>query len=322
MLIADWDRLKVECGAYEEAHYADSTKTTRSIQVKSYLEFCAIFKKQLTPYPCSVRQTCLYISFLARRLSYASIRQYLSALNNHLKDLDLEPINYGSHRLKKCLSGIRRSLGDTPKQAAPLLPKQLRLIFISMFNSRAQVALRAAMLVSFRALLRKCHVSDSDSALLRSDFEFYEWGMMVKVRKSKTIQYRERLHLIPVSKVEDRALCAVHWVRRHFREVAAHGNAHAFRLPRGQGSVSMPYSFYLGSLKLLCVRAGLDPVVFSTHSLRRGGATYLRLCGATILEIKERGDWKSDAVFEYLKASLQERMSRDIRVATMLALRT
>ena len=189
-----------------------------------------------------------------------------------------------------------------------------------MCNTRGHVALRAEILLSFRALLRKCHVTESDASLVRDDFTFYEWGMLLRVRKSKTIQYRERVHLIPVSKVADRALCTVHWVSQHFREVATRGYSHAFRIPKGQGSISLPYSVYLASLRSLCGRAGLLPAEFSTHSLRRGGATYLWLCGATILEIKEWGDWKSVAVFEYFKDSLKERLARDMQVATILSL--
>ena len=122
-----------------------------------------------------------------------TIKQYVSALNNHLKGL--APIDYSNHRVKKCMAGIRRILEDMPKQVAPLLPKQLRAIFDIMVYTRGHVALRAVILVSFKALLCKCHVLDSDSALLRSDFRFYKWGMMVQIRTSKTIQYRERIHL-------------------------------------------------------------------------------------------------------------------------------
>ena len=80
----------------------------------------------------------------------------------------------------------------------------------------------------------------------------------------------------------------------------------------------LTYSFFLSVLKHLCAVVGLDPAKFSTHSLRRGGATFLRLCGAPIEVIKERGDWKSDAVFLYLKASLAERLTTDMRVALIL----
>lgn len=315
----DWSRLQGECATFEDAHYADSTKQTRSVQVKAYIEFCEVFVDRISPYPCKSDQVCMYMSYLARRMCYNSIRQYLSALNNHLKDVDCPPIDYKNHRVRKCLSGIRRSLGDAPRQAPPLLPQQLLQLFAIMLLTPGHVVLRAAILLSFRALLRKCHVSDSASSLIRSDFTFFRWGMMVKVRKSKTIQYRERTHLIPVSSVLNPALCAVYWVRKHFADTASDPEGKAFRLPSGGGSVPMPYSFYLSSLKLLCARAGLQPGKFTTHSLRRGGATFLRQCGASILEIKERGDWKSDAVFEYLRAPIEERLASDIRVAAMLA---
>lgn len=243
----------------------------------------------------------------------------MSALNNHLKDLGCPPINYDDHNIKKCMAGIRRVLGDSPRQAPPMLPTHLRRIFAVMFLTDGHVAIRAAMLLSFRALLRKCHVTKSDSALLRSDFVFRRWGMLVNVRISKTIQFRERVHSIPVAAVEDPALCAVYWVRRHFNDSPAGEGEHAFRIRSRGVSVSMPYAFYLAAIKHLAVRAQLRPANFTTHSLRRGGATFLRMCGATILEIKERGDWRSDAVFEYLKSSLTERLALDLRVAMMLA---
>ena len=318
-MIPDWDRLRGECSAYQEAHYAESTKRTRSVQVRAYLEFCEIFGDRLMPYPCDADQVCLYMSFLARRLCFNSIKQYLSALNNHLKDVGASPIPYGDHGIKKCMAGIRRVLGDSTKQAPPLLPAQLLRLFTYMYLTGGHIALRAAMLLSFRALLRKCHVTNSESTLLRSDFTFSRWGMIVRVRRSKTIQFRERVHTIPVACVANPALCAVYWVQRHFRDAPGGEGDHAFLIRSRGRLVSMPYTFYLSSIKYLSDRARLHPGNFSTHSLRRGGATFLRLCGATILEIKERGDWRSDAVFEYLKASLPERLALDLRVSAILA---
>ena len=315
---SDWAKLNDECAGFVDAHYASSTRRTRSVQVEAYLEFCRIFQDRLSPYPCPPSQVCLYMSFLARRMCYSSMRQYVSALNNHLKDVGAPAIDYKNHRTKKCLAGIRRSLGDVRRQAPPLLPAHLLRMFRGLSGSRGHVAVRAAMLLSFRALLRKCHVTESEATLSRGDFTFFEWGMMVRVRKSKTIQYQERVHLIPVSRVLDNRLCAVHWVQRHFESIPAPPRAPAFQVPRAGGSASMPYPFYLGCVKLLSTGAGILPNV-TTHSLRRGGATYLRMCGATLAEIKERGDWRSDAVFEYLKYSVEERLALDLRVAALLA---
>lgn len=258
------------------------------------------------------------MTFLARRLCYSSIRNYLSALCNHLKDLDCPPINYESHKIKKCIAGIRRLKGDSTKQAAPLLPPGLLRLFGMLQPTLGHTAVRAAMLLSFRALLRKGHVTMSDNALDRKDVTFHPWGLMLNITKSKTIQFREKVHQIPVVKTANRALCAVYWVERHFRECPAPPRANAFRLPRAGHSVPLTYTYYLKVIKQLCVMAGMDPSLFSTHSLRRGGANFLRLCGASIEVIKERGDWKSDAVYLYLHASLAERLTTDMRVALIL----
>ena len=56
----------------------------------------------------------------------------------------------------------------------------------------------------------------------------------------------------------------------------------------------------------------MHPADFSSHSLRRGGATFLRLCESTEDEVKERGDWKSDCVKMYLKASVLEKLTLDM----------
>ena len=198
-----------------------------------------------------------------------------------------------------------------------MLPGHLLRVFKFMFDSPGHVGVQAAMLLSFRAVLWKSHVSVSECTLQRRDFAFHRWGMMVTVRRSKTIQFKERTHLIPVSYVLERRLCAVYWVKKHFDQLPALGRQEAFRLPRGAGSTALTYHYYLSLIKLLCTWAGLELLRFTTHSLRRG-ATFLRLCGASISEIKERGDWRSDAVYEYLKASLMERLSLDMRVAALL----
>ena len=318
MTHSDWEELRGERREFERQHYANSTIAVRSTQVKAYLEFCELFEDEVWPYPCDAEQVCFYMTFLARRLCFSSIRNYLSGLNNHLKDLGCPPIDYGNHFIRKCMGGIRRIKGEEVKQAAPLLPLELVRLFTVFQPSRGHTAVRAAMLLSFRALLRKAHVTKSDASLTRGDLEFHQWGVMVCVRKSKTNQYRQRVHRIPVTKVANKKLCAVYWTLKHFEQCPAPLDALAFRIPRAGHSIPLPYSFYSAVLHLACSAVGLPPGEFSSHSLRRGGATFLRLCGAGMEEIKERGDWKSECVRQYLKASLVEKLTLDMRVSLIL----
>ena len=109
------------------------------------------------------------------------------------------------------LSGTRRELGSAVKQAEPLLPEHLLAIVSMLTNSPGHVAFKAALLTSFRALLRKDQVTNTDNTLRRGDFEFFDWGMVITIRRSKTIQFKERVVKIPIVKLRKTEIYACHW---------------------------------------------------------------------------------------------------------------
>lgn len=284
------------------------------------MEFIAVFVGLLTPLPCDSNQVALYATWLARSLKYTSILNYLSGLNYFLKRNGVPSIDYSAFVINTTLKGIRRALGDTPKQAIPILPGMLRKMFSFLTLKHGHTSWRAAILCSFRGLLRKSQITNSDSVLRRKDFKIFPWGMLLYIRKSKTIQFQERVLIIPISRCPDIKLCAVYWTEKHFNEVTADPTSPAFLVPTSNiNYVPLSYANYQGMLKLFANKAGIDPELVSSHSLRRGGCTYLASCGATLEEIKHRGDWVSDAVFTYLKTPLTIRIINDMRVATSLS---
>ena len=187
---------------------------------------------------------------------------------------------YGRHQQDK---------GDGGKTGFSFVPQGLLRLLGLLEPTLGHTAVRVAMLLSFRALLRKGHVTLSDNSLCRKDVTFHPWGLMVNVVKSKTTQFKDKIHRIPIAKRGNREMCAVYWVQRHLEECPALKEALAFRLPRAGSSVPLTYRFYLSVRKELCVRTGLDPTRYSTPNLQRGGATFLRLCDAPIEVIKEKG---------------------------------
>ena len=83
------------------------------------------------------------------------------------------------------------------------------------------------------------------------------------------------------------------------------------------------YKAYQATLRIFAEKAGMDPASVSSHSLRRGGCTFLSLCGVMIEELRTRGDWCTDwctdTVFTYLKTHLSIRIMNDMHVATNLS---
>ena len=64
---------------------------------------------------------------------------------------------------------------------------------------------------------------------------------------------------------------------------------------------------------------GCKPGGFVVAFIKEAGCTFLSNCGATIEELKVRGDWVSDTVLQYLQTPLQVRIMNDLRVATALS---
>lgn len=314
------EELRREQLALERGYYADNSWATRSTQIKKYLEFVELFADNRAPFPCTSERVALYAAWLARTLTYRSVINYISGLNFFLKKNGADVISYDNYFVEATLKGIRRAKGDAPHRAPPILPHMLIRVFNELTANQGHIAWRAAVLCCFRALLRKSQVTSSDATLCRSDFLFFDWGMIITVRRCKTIQFMERKLEIPVARCINKALCAVYWTELHFNQILAGPGEAAFRVPSGrEGSEPMSYKVYQDTLRLFSNRAGLGDFDFTSHSLRRGGCTFLSMCGATIEELRVRGDWASDAVFGYLKTPLQSRILNDIRVASALA---
>lgn len=311
-----YGELLQEARTFQRDAYSDNSKVARKSQVNKYITFINSFGGLLSPFPCSTEQVCVYIAYLAKTCKYSSIRQYLSALNNLLRSMSYPPIDYSSYQIQTCLKGALRTLGGEAKIAKPLLPSELVLIFECLSNSRGHNAFRAAMLVCFRALLRKCQITASASTLLRRDITFTKWGMIITVRRSKSIQFKERCLEIPVAALSNNLLCAVYWLRKHFSEVPAPSDSPIIIIP---AYGSLPYHVYESTLKLFSKKAGLNPDHYSSHSLRRGGATFLSISGSSIQEIKHRGDWASSCVYKYISTPLEGRILDDLRVADVLS---
>lgn len=315
LLLIGIQRLEQECDEFRYQQFAVSTRATHRIQVQSYFDFCREFDLKSSN---RTHHICLYITFLARRMSFSSIRQYVSAINGWFISLGWSGIDYEAVEYKACLNGIRRSIGDRVFQAVPLMPVDMLKMFNSMQSDSVSVVVRAAMLVSFRALLRVGHVTNGSNVLKRNNFQFFDWGMKIVITKSKTIQYKERELVIPIRTLRDSELCAVCWVKRHFKQIPANVRDAAFRVKTKSGSIAMSYQIYLGKLKELTRRAGFQESSFTTQSVRRGGATFLVRCGLSVRQIGECGDWCSTAIEKYLGISFRDRMLVDEKMASLM----
>ena len=295
---------------------ADSTKATRSSQWKCYLNFCDQF--DMVPLPATLETILMYLAYLAESKAYNSIVNYLSAVWTLHKLNNFPHIDPSTFEIVITLRGIKRVLGNTTKEARPISVKELRRIFSSLdLLDSEDVALWLACILCFRGLLRKSNVCEVGLAVLISDVEFHDWGVLINVRRTKTISFRERVLQIPFNTLSDSIFCVNRFIRLLYTLVTyPSSDSQLVGYMQTDRWVRGSYSWLQRRLTKLC--SELDLVRTTSHSFRRGCATSLADANFSVLDIRNLGDWASLSMLRYISKSVESRRDLDRRLCDNL----
>lgn len=274
--------------------------------------FCLHFA--LEPLPASVMSICLYAQFLSRSFkAVSSIHNYISGVRTLHLLVDVPYIAEKSVELRMTLQGLKRTKPHCVRQAAPLTPKLLSLIYVnlSVFEP-IQGTMWALLLIAFFTLSRKSNLVvtgskkfDANKQLCRSDVLVGAHGLLVQFRWSKTNQFGNKKLLVPVKEIPGSCLCPVKAYKNMVKLLPGSPSCPAFMLP-GQKPVS--YTLLQKFIKTNVAKLGLDPRCFSSHSLRRAGATWAFKSQVPGELIQTHGDWASQAYLRYIEISLPQRV--------------
>lgn len=307
---------------YRGQAFAQSTTATYKSQLRAYLRFCLYFG--YTPVPCSSHHLLRYVVFLARTLSASSIPCYLNVVRIvHLQSGFPNPLQEPFFKFQKDLlmRGIKRLHGNAVRQKLPITPDLLRKIHGTLdFTNSLDATFWAACVIAFFSFFRKSNLLiasagsfDPQKHLRMCDIRVCKWGLLLIVRWSKTIQYRNRTLLVPVPRIEHSTLCPHAAVTQAFKLLSRHDsgtllNGPAFVYITGEQVRPLTYATFTNKLKKSLQQCGVDSSMYSGHSFRRGGATFALNCGVPGHYIKLQGDWLSNAYERYLDTSLQYKL--------------
>jgi hypothetical protein len=260
--------------------------------------------------PTPADQTTLkcYVAFLARTLNPSSIPGYLNVVRILHLNAGLPNPLLDNWELDMVKRGVRRRLGRPPLQKLPITLKILREIHQLLdLSFSADLVSWAACLVCFYGLLRKSTLLQktghdiTQNYLLRSDVVgLCLSSFLLKVRFSKTIQFGQRLLTIPYVAGADESVCPVSVLILLLGRNPLPGSVSLFSYCLGQKIMSLTHASFVLKLRQLLARLNYRPSDYSGHSFRRGGCTFCFEAGIDIMEIKLRGDWKSQAFERYL----------------------
>lgn len=287
--------------------WSENTHKARASQWRRYFSFCDEFN--LVALPADVETVGLYITFLARKVCYVTIINYISglwALHDYWGIPHVDPQIF---LIRATLKGAKRLLGCESVQVDPLSPSELKLIFNHLnLDVWRDLQFWCAVCLMYRCLLRVGHIVASPHTMLVRDIKWTQGGMDVIIRSSKTIQFRQRTVTVPVWAAGGSVLCPCGYLRKYLARPGLHVDSPLF-----------PYTYqeFSARLKKLCVQAGL-PGRYGTHSLRRGSATFLSSF-LPLHDVKTYGDWRSWAVLLYISDNYSTRKMKDTMVAEKLS---
>ena len=318
-VVGELKRLRRDAQKSKRAAFAEGTMKNLNWQWKLFIMFSIYFRFILLPAP--VESLCLYAQFLSRTMkSVESIRNYLSGVRTLHVLCNVPFLGKDNIELKLVLRGLARNKPHIQKRAAPLSPHILAKMFEFLDVSTViDCTMWALLLIAFFTMSRKSNLVvtgrakfDPRKQLCRSDIKVGAQGLLITFRWSKTNQFGTREHVVPIVAIPGSPLCPVQAYNAMLELCPGEPGDPAFFFQGiNRNTVCkqpVTYYFLQKYIKKGVARLGFDPSAFSSHSLRRAGATWAFQSQVPSELIQSHGDWASLAYLRYLEFSLTERL--------------
>lgn len=213
-----------------------------------------------------------------------------SALWNFSKELGLPWLSeQEEHRCRKLIKMLKYNDVRPANAKAPLTVDFLNSIHAELHSSEANIPLLAAMFLGHDALLRSAELL----SLRRADINVINQKQIcITLRRTKT----HRVGAAQSVFVSDRQGPSAF---KLIRILLSGNTSQSPDTPLlGEGRAR---NWLASGIKKAVSKQGLDPALYSTHSLRAGGATDLLRAGTPLEIIRKAGRWRSDEVLKYLR---------------------
>ena len=266
------------------------------------------FKRSGGRIPATAEQVARYLAHAAEELKPSTLARQIAAISYAHEQQGLQSPTK-SALVRRTLRGIRRTKGVAQKQATPITPELVRRVVkplrcLSEAQNRRDAAL---FLIAFAGGFRRSEIA----SLCFKDLSFTKQGLLVRLRSSKTDQYR-RGRDVAIPKAPRGQQCPVRALRLWLTTVGAksedgpgpgsdtpvfcgidkHGN-----LRGGLNSASVGWL-----LRKRLALHGLSPEGFTAHSLRAGLVTSAAKAGVPVWAIQRQTGHRSEStVHRYIR---------------------
>ena len=256
---------------------APSTRKNFKTHVTAYVGFCLYYN--LDMFPADVLQEHRYLQYLSEfHKNIDSSKSYVGGMRALHEMFQFKAPPADDYMYQLTATGLCREKGHVVRQAALVTLEILAQISqVVNLNDDIQYATWVTLLAGFYLLFRKsnlvpdsCINFDPRKQLTRGNFVRMRDCYVVRVYRSKTIQFHEKCLEIPMLPNPDIRICPVYWLDQYFSLVSAGPMDPAFCVYKVEGNSSISYAHLAFWLKEWVTKIGLDPEGYTSHGIRRG----------------------------------------------------
>ena len=316
-------QLRARTFATTSNAFASGTWNNLSCHWSLYIKLCSNFT--LVPLPLRISTLSNFLQLYSESVgSYHTILNVFSSIKTMSKINGHIPSDAVLYGIKLFMLGLKRSMSSAVVQKLPVTPELLSRIYNCVdFNNAFHVCMWAVMLFMFFTLFRKSNVLpdsvpkfDPKKQISRANIVYNDENMVVKVTWSKTIQFKQRNLYVPVSKVSGSKLCPISAYDKLLSMVKIPPEYPAFCYSVKGKVFPLTYSLFVKQFRYWLKQIGVKhDVLYSSHSFRRGGATWAFKSGVNPSLIKMQGDWLSDCYLQYVKLDVSDKLETTTKMA-------
>ena len=302
-------------------YYTKRSKQNVLSHLRQLSIFCIAFNEPFLP----VSRNALlgFIELMSRTSAFDHIQNVLASIR-FLHKCTEKVFSGDSFEFEVLLRGLKRKLAKPAKQALPITPEILILMYQFVdINNPAELAHWTSFIFALRLLYRKSSIApvsfpkfDPKTGFSREKALMTGDTVLVYQNHSKTNQFMSSTRIVPLVPTSIKALDPVFHYSKLVSEHVMPGNFPAFSFYAAGIVKCVTHQSFTTFLKLLLVKIGLNPDDWSGHSFRRGGASLLYRLGIDPLTIQACGDWSTDTFLRYLEVNFDRLWSAQNTMAS------
>lgn len=251
---------------------------------------------------------CAYVEVLAERLkSPATIKNYISALNITYRRMGICPHAFIHDSVKRALAATDKTVKHIPVRAFAVTPPLLKKLLYIMSDLTHFKTIKCVFLFMYFTMLRQSNFApisqklfDPDRHLTRSDVNYYNKGLRIRVKWEKNLQNSTRMSYVSIPFATDPQLCPVLSYIEMVNSIPARSPDGALAIFHDGKPIPLYYFQKIWKKAVTCI--GLDPAHYRLHGLRRGAATYIAGASTQARDrLKAYGRWSSNVFLNYVE---------------------